>query len=301
MPPKISVIVPVYNSEGTLKECVDSILTQTYSDFELILVNDGSKDASAQICDSYASQDSRVISLHKDNGGVSSARNKGLMIARGEWITFIDSDDYITNTYFEQVVGSSKDLVIKDYLRLRDKIYGTEIPKYLFEMTSISELVNSYLNSMLLRGPVFKFYRKNLVEGITFNENMIIGEDTCFVMDYMAKAKTFELIKEGYYIVRMAPPAEKKWKISTSYAISSLEYTLESFKKIELAHNTSKDVFFTMMNFFKRISKNDWKNKPRLWYGNPTIKLMYKYIWSSITIKQKIQLIGIRIKDLINL
>lgn len=299
MPPKISVIVPIYNSERTLKECVDSILAQTYSDFELILVDDGSKDASSQICDSYASQDSRVISLHKANGGVSSARNKGLSIVRGEWITFIDSDDYITNTYFEQVVGSSKDLVIKDYLRLRDKIYGTEIPKYLFEMTDISELANCYLNSMLLRGPVFKFYRKSLVDGIIFNENMIIGEDTCFVMDYMARAKTFELIEEGYYVVRMAPPAEQKWRISTRYAISSLEYLLESFKKLELIHHTLRSTFLPILNYYKRISKNDWENNPKKWYADLTIKSLYMYVWFSLSFNQKLQIIAIRIKDMI--
>ena len=91
----ISIIVPIYNSESTLKRCVDSILAQTYQNFELLLIDDGSKDCSGEICKEYAQKDSRVKVFHKENGGVSSARNLGLDNARGEWVTFVDSDDWI--------------------------------------------------------------------------------------------------------------------------------------------------------------------------------------------------------------
>ena len=95
MTPKISVIVPVYNTEKYLRRCIDSVLAQTYQDFELLLIDDGSKDSSGAICDEYAAKDARVRVFHKENGGVSSARNLGLDNARGEWVTFVDSDDYI--------------------------------------------------------------------------------------------------------------------------------------------------------------------------------------------------------------
>ena len=98
---QISIIVPVYNSEKYLDACIDSILSQSFRDFELILVDDGSKDSSAQICDEYASQDTRVRVIHKANGGVSAARNDGLDIAKGEYITFIDSDDWVEREYLE--------------------------------------------------------------------------------------------------------------------------------------------------------------------------------------------------------
>ena len=97
----ISVIVPVYNSEQTLHRCIDSILGQTYRNFELLLINDGSKDRSGEICDEYARQDSRVKVFHKENGGVSSARNVGLDNARGDWVTFVDSDDWVGDTYLD--------------------------------------------------------------------------------------------------------------------------------------------------------------------------------------------------------
>lgn len=93
--PKISVIIPVYNAESTLHKCVDSVLSQSYEDWELLLIDDGSKDHSALICDEYVRQDSRIRVFHKPNGGVSSARNYGKEIAKGNWIIFLDSDDYL--------------------------------------------------------------------------------------------------------------------------------------------------------------------------------------------------------------
>lgn len=113
--PKISVIVPVYNMEKYLKRCVDSILLQSFSDFEVILVDDGSKDASGDICDSYALSDSRIRVIHKENGGVSVARNVALDIASGEYITFCDADDYLEKdcleTLYTNIEEKSVDVV----------------------------------------------------------------------------------------------------------------------------------------------------------------------------------------------
>ena len=100
MTPYISVIIPVYNAETTLNKCVDSVLGQQFPDFEVILVDDGSKDRSLQICEEYARRDSRVTVIHKENGGVSSARNAALEIAKGERILFLDADDYLDNSCF---------------------------------------------------------------------------------------------------------------------------------------------------------------------------------------------------------
>lgn len=97
----ISVIVPVYNVEKYLDKCVQSILKQTYKDFELILVDDGSPDNSPQMCDEYAQKDKRVKVIHKANGGLSDARNVGTLNASGQYVTYIDSDDYVSNDYLE--------------------------------------------------------------------------------------------------------------------------------------------------------------------------------------------------------
>ena len=98
---KVSVIVPVFNAEKTLHRCVDSILTQTYSNFELILIDDGSQDQSGSICDDYAKIDERVTVVHKENGGPSSSRNKGLNICSGDYVCFVDADDRVEEGYIE--------------------------------------------------------------------------------------------------------------------------------------------------------------------------------------------------------
>ena len=101
MKPLISIIIPVYNVEQYLHRCVDSVLNQTYKNLEIILVNDGSPDNCPFICDEYAKKDKRIIVVHKENGGLSSARNAGLEIVQGEYISFIDSDDWIHENYNE--------------------------------------------------------------------------------------------------------------------------------------------------------------------------------------------------------
>ena len=119
---KVSVIVPVYNGEDKLKRCVESILNQDYEDLELILINDGSKDNSRAIIDEYAEKDSRIKKLHKENGGVSSTRNAGLELAEGDYVQFVDVDDYLPMESTKQLVRSLEDdrcdMVISDFYRV---------------------------------------------------------------------------------------------------------------------------------------------------------------------------------------
>ncbi|MGJ0706244.1 glycosyltransferase family 2 protein, partial [Enterococcus avium] len=103
---EISIIVPVYDVEKYLKKCVDSILNQTFKDFELILVDDGSPDNSGAICDQYAEKDSRVRVIHKENGGLSDARNAGIEVARGKYLGFVDSDDFVNEDMYKQLYTS---------------------------------------------------------------------------------------------------------------------------------------------------------------------------------------------------
>ena len=122
--PLVSIIVPVYNVEKYLCKCLNSIINQTYKDLEIILVDDGSKDTSGQICDEYASKDNRIHVIHKENGGVSSARNKGLAIATGEWVLFADSDDILPNdalSYYAEVVNTYEvDMVLGSYVECNE-------------------------------------------------------------------------------------------------------------------------------------------------------------------------------------
>ena len=104
--PLISVIIPVYNVEKYLAQCIESIITQTYQNLEIILVDDGSKDSGGAICDEYAKKDDRIIVIHKENGGLSSARNVALDVAKGEWISFVDSDDWLSTEAYEEMMNA---------------------------------------------------------------------------------------------------------------------------------------------------------------------------------------------------
>lgn len=139
----VSVIVPVYNVEKYLKECVDSLLNQTYNNLEIILVDDGSTDNSGQLCDDYALQDNRIKVIHKQNGGLSDARNFGLNNATGYWVMFIDSDDFIDLDTIEKLINASldKDLVL--CRMLKDYTDGT---KSLFYETTLEALIEQPYN-----------------------------------------------------------------------------------------------------------------------------------------------------------
>lgn len=127
---KFSVIVPVFNAEKTIRCCVDSILNQTFQDFELILINDGSVDSSLQIIEEYAKKDYRIYTINQKNQGVSTARNQGLKIAKGEYIVFIDSDDYIDPSYLEEFSKSSADIIICGFKTFGGKISNETFPKF---------------------------------------------------------------------------------------------------------------------------------------------------------------------------
>ena len=120
----ISVVVPVYNVEKYIDKCINSIINQTYKNLEIILVDDGSPDNCGNICDEYAKKDNRIIVIHKENGGVSSARNIGIKNAKGKWITFVDSDDWIENDYVEKLskigIQNKAEVVLCGYNRINN-------------------------------------------------------------------------------------------------------------------------------------------------------------------------------------
>lgn len=295
--PLISVIVPVYNAEKTLRQCVDSILNQEYGDIELILVDDGSKDSSPAICEEYAERDSRVKVFHKTNGGVSSTRNLGLDNAQGEWITFIDSDDYVTNGYFDGIDENDEDILIKSYKKFdhTGMVCGKET-EVLNRIYDFSEFLNLYVTDSLLRCPWTKFYKRELVGDMRFLQDMKIGEDAWFVFMYLAKCRSYAIVPEGDYMVRLAKePDEVKYAISVDYAVKSLHYLKDAFDNLVKAHAVNQGLFLHYIGYFKRISKADWQEDKSKWYGNPEIKSLYQYVWPSLSPKQKLRLVAARI------
>ena len=188
----ISIIVPVYNTEKYLDRCIQSILSQTYTDFELLLINDGSTDSSGAICDKYAEQDSRVRVFHKENGGVSSARNVGLDNAKGEWVTFCDSDDWVENCWLDTFVDNSEntDLVVQGFNNVG--LYNL----YEFPLTSFSGDVKEALHLLFENKVVgytfIKLFKRKFLEkyNIKFNETIKFREDEDFLL---LKTFTFKM------------------------------------------------------------------------------------------------------------
>lgn len=181
----VSIIVPVYNSEKTLHRCVDSILGQTYQHFELLLINDGSKDRSGEICDEYARKDSRVRVFHKENGGVSSARNLGLDYALGDWVAFVDSDDWVDSLYLSSFEIDEKIDLSCTHMRVVGWNEWESIP--LLDQTWVNG--PDFLSYIIRRSnyPFCKLFKRIIIDDnrLRFNENIHYGEDTLFVYSFI--------------------------------------------------------------------------------------------------------------------
>lgn len=190
MNPKISIIVPVYKVEKYLYRCIDSILSQSFTDFELLLIDDGSPDNCGATCDDYAAKDPRVRVFHKENGGVSSARNLGLENAVGEWIWFVDSDDTveanalnIINTYIENADGS--ELCFYFGMNKIDR-FKKEVISPPEDTILASEFMMRILSYSVITAPYLYIYRRSSLSQLFFDTNLEIGEDLCYHLQVMA-------------------------------------------------------------------------------------------------------------------
>ena len=193
----ISIIVPVYNAEKYIRKCLDSIVNQTYKDLEIILVDDGSPDNSGAICDEYAQNDSRIKVIHKQNGGLSSARNAGLDVASGEFLTFIDSDDYIEENTMADVVDaiSQRDveivLIREKQVNLKGettKIVGDKPTNTTFYKDK--EFLVELVLGKQINGACDKFYKRDCIKDLRFEEGRHHGEDMLFNVSYLDRVKT---------------------------------------------------------------------------------------------------------------
>ena len=192
---KISVIVPVYNVEAYLERCVESILQQTYANFELILINDGSADSSGQICDHLASQYENIKVYHIENAGVSNARNMGIQLATGSWVTFIDSDDFVTQDYLatlaSAVEGLNVGFVIAPLHHIKNGIV-TDLPPHSgkTELWSTEETMKELLMTTRISFfPVAKLFKRDLLADEKFNTNYHLAEDALFLTELLLKTR----------------------------------------------------------------------------------------------------------------
>lgn len=247
---KISVIVPVYNLQDLLPICVGSILSQTFTDFELILVNDGSTDQSGEICDRYAESDSRIIVIHKENGGTSTARNAGLKIAQGDYIAFVDNDDYIHPSMLETLYNQNKkhqaDIIMCDFQEVcedydinKNNVEQDYSPQHYNNIEALEEIYNE--NRVIFIVPWNKLYKKYLFEGIEYTPgNMHDDESIIHYLLYRSQKTTYLPTKLYYYLQRSDS------LINTSFNINRLDVI---------------DVFKNRAMFFKEIKQNELHQK----------------------------------------
>ncbi len=192
--PCISVIVPVYNVKSLLPRCIDSLLDQTYVDFELLLIDDGSTDGSGDVCDEYKKEDHRIKVFHKQNEGVSKARNKGLDEATGKWITFVDSDDYVTSSYLSDLYACAQpevDLVVHYSRHIKnngDTLYDYLLPqgKIVYGKTDFGKMLKEQYFAD--RGQCHsKLFRTNIIKenAIRFICDIRFCEDWIFLFSYL--------------------------------------------------------------------------------------------------------------------
>lgn len=209
----ISIIVPVYNVEKYLDECIQSIVSQSYTDWECILIDDGSTDTSGIICDKWSKQDKRIRVIHQPNQGVSAARNIGINNAKGQYINFIDSDDWIETEYLQDLMNAtttnSTDLVvsglIQDYTNGNFSIYQPQHNNtFKLNEMNISNFIN--LNrDFLLYGPTANLYQADIIHkyNIKFDAKATYGEDLLFNYNYLEHVKTISCINQAHYHYRI--------------------------------------------------------------------------------------------------
>lgn len=220
---KFSIIVPIYNAESTLAQCINSILGQDYDSFELILVNDGSLDGSGELCDIFSSRDERITVVHKENGGVSSARNVGLLTAKGEWLVFVDADDTVDESWlsiYAANVEKGKHVIVTQRAKM---IEGTAISEVLhWNYKGLVDKDMFYIGGQY--GYLWnKCFNRQLVESakIKFDETMNCFEDEIFVLEYSRYASSFYIPDStpqyNYYLPNFSSKYQRDSTFSRQY------------------------------------------------------------------------------------
>ena len=256
MEPTVSIIVPVYNAEHTIPRCIESILNQEYSDFELLLVNDGSTDGSGAVCDAYAARDARIRVIHKENTGVSDTRNTALDQARGTYLQFLDSDDWITPDATSSLVRAAEsaqcDLVVSDFYR----VVGERVSQK-GDIDDDGVMTREEYAAHMMENPADfyygvlwnKLYRRSIVEAhhLRMDPEISWCEDFMFNLEYIRYAETFRALQVPIY-----------YYVKTKGSLANQSLTISKTVKMKLM------VFEYYQRFFKSVLDEEEYEKSRL-------------------------------------
>ena len=261
--PEISIIVPVYKVEKYLNECIDSILAQTFTDFELILVDDGSPDNCPALCDAAAEKDSRVRVIHKQNGGVSTARNAGLATAQGNWIGFVDPDDFVDKTYYEKMLRAAKqagaELAVCNEVFMEEdgSLCDYQEQPLRTEVLSREEAIHRIRLTPLIQAAT-RLHRRDVLEGIVFPVGKNY-EDAFTTPEIIEHATTVACIKEKLYHYRLHPASIMHGKVT----LKNLDEIDANYGLLACALKYGKkDTAFLQYVLMKRMLRNTKKNLP---------------------------------------
>lgn len=253
----ISIIVPVFRVEQYIRECIDSIIAQTYRNWELILVDDGSPDRSGQICDEYAEKDNRIKVIHQENGGVSSARNIGIELAQGEYITFIDADDYVDSNYLEEFAPKGDDLYIENFIRFGE-INKTEVCTDNIDRSNVTEIRTYWaelLKKTLFLAPWCKLFKKDVIlaNSIRFPLGMKNAEDIHFCLEYIMYVQSLVTIPQAHYHQRYSPS-----EANLKYCVSTEEYEFHIKKILKQVSKAEKKLGISLTELRKSFKFRFW-------------------------------------------
>lgn len=259
----ISIVIPIYNAEKYLEECLNSIKNQTYKNFEVIMVNDGSKDESETICKRFLEYDARFRYFTKENGGVSSARNLGLDNVKGDFITFIDSDDWIAENHLELLINSIKktnsDIVVSCYKEFDNNIdtyytivYTKQEKNLLnFEKMNRDDFLTIFPKLMSLNvcfnNAVAKLFRKELVNNLRFDTSIKYGEDLDFYFSLYLNVESISYVDELTYVYRIHGDSTTS-NFNQEYAKQELSIFKKMFKKIQ-------EIGLPTIHYFNKFQK----------------------------------------------
>lgn len=243
MEPLISVIIPVYNAEGTLRRCLDSVCSQSYSNLDIVIINDGSTDRSGMICDSYAKRDQRVRVVHQENKGVSETRNNGIKLAAGEYLTFLDSDDWIEQGLFQHLIGEIRenDLDIIQWSYCIDSDDGQCLSVRNQKVRSLKDCNCRYIACFFSTiGYVWnKMYKTQIinVSSKQFDKNSVLYEDMLFNLDLLSEGYEvyFTDFIGTHYVQYSQSLGRKRTTANYSLGILCLDRKLSFLRRFDLA------------------------------------------------------------------
>lgn len=263
MMPLVSIIIPVYNVAKYLSHCLNSVLSQNFKDFEILLVNDGSTDTSDKICNEYAEKDNRIRVFHKENGGLSSARNYGLKKSNGKYVIFLDSDDFWSNddillSFFHKAEDNNLDVVRGEYYNVDSNgflLYTPKIPR--FKLSLVNNIMSSYEMMKYVIGdsffPWLFFYKKDSINKLFFDENRKFQEDIDFEIRYFSQELKCGYLPIQFYAYRHRANSiistPRLINLSDSFSLTDVFY--------EYAHKV-KDKRLSQLYLYRGIMMYYW-------------------------------------------